>query len=141
MKKISFLKKGDFLILLVILLLCAGIVLYLFSIQTAHKYAIITQDNHTIQQIPLGKGIHREITIDGDYHSTIEIDDSRVRFRESTCGNRLCVNSGWISGNGEAVVCLPNRVILRITGQEEPEVDIVAGQARAIQDRGLSADG
>ncbi|MBQ8917117.1 MAG: NusG domain II-containing protein, partial [Oscillospiraceae bacterium] len=49
----------------------------------------------------------------------------RACIAQSTCPGEDCVHSGWISSPGRSVVCLPNRVEIRITGSSE--VDFVVG--------------
>jgi hypothetical protein len=51
--------------------------------------------------------------------ATLEISESgRVRVTESTCPDKICVRTGWISRPGQSIVCLPNRVVVRIEGSE-----------------------
>ena len=44
-----------------------------------------------------------------------EIKDGAAYMKEADCPDRLCVGEKPISKNGETIVCLPNRVILKIT--------------------------
>ena len=37
----------------------------------------------------------------------------------SDCRNQICVNDGSISQTNQSIVCLPNRVVIEITGKEE----------------------
>lgn len=50
---------------------------------------------------PLGKAI-------------VEIKDNRVSMKDAPCNNKICIHQGWIR-NG-AIICLPNRVIVSISG-------------------------
>ncbi len=50
--------------------------------------------------------------------SYLEISGGRVRMIDSACPDKLCVKTGWISRPGESIVCLPNRVVIEITGGE-----------------------
>lgn len=60
--------------------------------------------------------------------NTCEIKDGRVRMISADCPDKLCVHSREISSKGESIVCLPNHVVLRITGGDENgEVDSIAG--------------
>lgn len=49
----------------------------------------------------------------------VEISGRKVRILDSSCPNKICVNSGWINKNGESIICLPNRAIIKILGEEE----------------------
>lgn len=44
----------------------------------------------------------------------IIIEAGKVSVTEATCPDKVCVKQGWISQNGESLVCLPNRMIARI---------------------------
>ena len=64
-----------------------------------------------------------EFVIEGDYKNEITIKDGKAAITESDCPGTDCVHSGWIHEAGRSIVCLPNRVELRIEGTSE--VDFV----------------
>ncbi len=47
---------------------------------------------------------------------TVQIEAGRVRVLHSDCPDRLCVHSGWLSQNGQASVCVPAAVSVRVVG-------------------------
>ena len=49
-----------------------------------------------------------------DYYNVVVISGSTVSVTEASCKNRVCVKHGAISRPGESIVCLPNRLIVRI---------------------------
>jgi len=58
--------------------------------------------------------------------STIEVEKGRARMLASTCRDKICVGTGWVDAPGKEIVCLPNRVVIRITGERKPgRVDTV----------------
>lgn len=57
-------------------------------------------------------------------YNKIDIADGKVRISDADCPDRLGVKAGWIDNAGELLVCLPNRLIVRIEG--EGSVDGVA---------------
>ena len=57
-----------------------------------------------------------EYLLSGVYENRIVIRDGKAAILESTCPGEDCVHSGWISQTGRSVVCLPNRVEVRIEG-------------------------
>ncbi|MBR5156822.1 MAG: NusG domain II-containing protein [Clostridia bacterium] len=57
-------------------------------------------------------------------YNKIEILNGKVRVSDTNCPDRLEVKSGIIDSAGEMLVCLPNRVVVRISG--EKDVDRVA---------------
>ena len=62
-----------------------------------------------------------------DYPLTIRLEPGRVRIGESACPSQDCVHTGWVSRSGGQIVCLPNRLIITITGSDAPQADAVTG--------------
>ena len=55
-----------------------------------------------------------------DYYNVVEIKDGSVSVTEASCKNQVCVRHGRVSRSGESIVCLPNRLVVRIeSGSEE----------------------
>lgn len=50
--------------------------------------------------------------------SRIQIEPGRARFIASPCQNQYCVHQGWLSHQDEAALCLPNRISIRLLGQQ-----------------------
>lgn len=57
--------------------------------------------------------------------SRLELRDGRVRFTDSPCVGRYCVHAGWLSRSGQVAACLPNGVVIEVTGGER-EYDAVS---------------
>ncbi len=74
----------------------------------------ITVNGKVYGTYPLDKD--QKIDINGT--NKCEIKDGSVRMTGSTCHNKICVHSKAIDKNGGSIVCLPNRVVLKITGTE-----------------------
>lgn len=53
---------------------------------------------------------------------TLQVEDHQIRFEESDCKDQLCVHQGNISSTHEKIVCLPNQVVITISG-EKSELD------------------
>ena len=49
-----------------------------------------------------------------DYYNIVEIKGGTVSVTEASCKNQVCVRHGAISRSGESIVCLPNRLVVRI---------------------------
>ena len=81
----------------------------------------IYQEGALIKEFSLDSDV--EFVIEGDYKNVITIQDGKAAITESDCPGTDCVHSGWIHEAGRSIVCLPNRVELRIEGTSE--VDFV----------------
>jgi hypothetical protein len=58
--------------------------------------------------------------------TAVEIVDGLARVVSSPCREQICVNSGLLETTGDWTACLPNRVFLEITGNEDSDVDAVS---------------
>ncbi|NLY50696.1 MAG: NusG domain II-containing protein [Firmicutes bacterium] len=54
-------------------------------------------------------------------YSVYEGGDNRVRMVSSPCPDKVCVKRGWISASGEAIICVPNQVVIHVEGHQEDE--------------------
>lgn len=52
----------------------------------------------------------------GGFTNTVEIEPGRIRVAEAGCPDQVCVNQGWISDGTVPIVCLPNKLVIEITG-------------------------
>lgn len=126
--RLSF-KKGDIAAIAFVLLLAAAV--FLITLRTYAgadgRVASIYKDGELVREVDLDKLSSDEtLEINGDYHCVVEMENGRIRVADSDCPGQSCVHTGWISNPGQTVICLPNRVEIRISGSGG--VDVVAGQ-------------
>ncbi|MEA1913546.1 MAG: NusG domain II-containing protein [candidate division WOR-3 bacterium] len=77
----------------------------------------IRVDNSREFIYPLSKD--RTLDIKGAIGTTrIVIKDGRVKVTKAPCPLKLCKKMGWISKKGEQIICIPNKVYIRIEGEE-----------------------
>lgn len=50
--------------------------------------------------------------------TTVMCLDGYVWVKDSCCPNKLCVKTGKIHTQGQTIVCVPNRVVVRIVGAD-----------------------
>ena len=82
---------------------------------------MIYQEGKLIQELSLDHDT--EFVIEGDYENVVTVKDGKAAITKSDCPGTDCVHSGWIREAGRSIVCLPNRVEIRIEGASE--VDFV----------------
>lgn len=118
-------KKGDFLALFFVLALAVGLLLW-FTLSAGNRSAATVQayqNGQLLWEKPLNVDGTYEII--GDYQNQVTVRDGKVAITSSTCPGEDCVHQGFCSTPGRSIVCLPNRVELRLTGFGE--YDIVVG--------------
>jgi len=87
--------------------------------------ALIRVGNGPVQKVSLK--MDRRIDIEGEKgRLVIEVKDQRVRVVESSCFQKICVNTGWINRPGQNIICLPNKVLVTIEGKESFKIDGVS---------------
>lgn len=48
--------------------------------------------------------------------STIDIQQGKVRFKQSPCNSQYCVHQGWLMHAGQVAICIPNQVSIELIG-------------------------
>lgn len=118
-------KRGDAVAAAVVLLCAAALSLALLTQALAAEHTVvqICQDGQILCELPLERD--GSYTVSGQYVNVITVQGGRAAITRSDCPGEDCVHSGWVSSPGRSVVCLPNRVELRLTGSSG--VDASAG--------------
>lgn len=118
-------QKGDWLSVAVTLLLAAAVFVAFLPRETGDTpMAEIYLDGALIRQVSLDTP--GEFTVTGDYTNTVTIRNGKIGVSASDCPGGDCVHSGWIGSSGRSIVCLPNRMEIRVIAVSG-EVDFVVG--------------
>lgn len=119
--KLYAFRHGDFVIFLLVLILAATVAAPFIFVQSDTLYVEVRCNNELVKRLKLADGYHEVFTVQGEngVHNTIEINGKRVRIAESNCRDQVCVRTGWLTRAGQASVCLPSRVVVKLTGREE----------------------
>lgn len=115
--------KGDFaaIVLVAALAVLTGTAFFYNIGSPESTAAVVYRNGRMIKELSLGED--GEYLIEGRYRNKIIVADGKVSIAESDCPGNDCVHSGWINEAGRTIVCLPNRLEIRIEGTSE--VDFV----------------
>ena len=116
--------RGD-LLLLCGLLLAAAALYVLFRPGGTGAWAVVTVDGQETARYPLDQEI--TVTLGGADYNVLQISGHAAAVTDANCGDHTCVNTGAVRRDGEVIVCLPHRLIIRIEGGGASSVDGVAG--------------
>lgn len=124
------LTKGDKLLIVLVIILSFSSLLYIRyqALSTNEKYISVQVAGEEIKRIILDpKLTGHTIPIETQYgYNLIELGDNKVRVIEADCPDEIDVKQGYISGIGETIVCLPNKLVIEIKGMDEnTEIDII----------------
>lgn len=103
------LKKGDWIALLTVWTGAATLFFLLFFQRPPGGQLQIAVDNQIVAVLPLDQDTYYPLS-----HGTVVIQNGKARMESADCRDQICVHTGWISRNGQTVVCLPNRVVLEV---------------------------
>ncbi|NLU10015.1 MAG: NusG domain II-containing protein [Tepidanaerobacter acetatoxydans] len=124
--------KGDKLLIIFVLLLAFILFIgfQIYGLTNDKTYALIEIDGKVYQKISLGEnGPKLKLTIPLAHgKSIVEINQNKVRMQYADCPDRDCVRQGWISRPGQMIVCLPNKLVIKIESSKptKDEVDAVS---------------
>lgn len=126
-------KIGDIFVYIMILLLIGGSFFGLYQMRVRSNYAqaIIELDGTLIgtYEIPTGDTI-KEVRVDAGEgrYNIVKITSTGTYIEEANCRDQICVKWGKVSNPGQAIVCLPHKVVVSIIGNQEgePPLDDIA---------------
>lgn len=115
--------KGDLLAIgmVAVIAILVGVVFWNNVGSSEGTTAVIYQDGVLLERLSLEKD--GAYVVETPYRNTITVKDGKAAITASDCPGNDCVHSGWIHEAGRSIVCLPNRVEIRIEGTSE--VDFV----------------
>lgn len=118
-------QKGDYLAIIATLLLAvAAFVLFLPRGENGTAVAEIYLDGELIRRVTLDTVV--EFTVTGEYTNTVSVYDGKIGVTDSDCPGGDCMHSGQIGTTGRSIVCLPNRMEIRVVSASG-DVDFVVG--------------
>lgn len=107
-----FLKK-DIIIILSVLALAVLLFYFLTPSTDGLFYEISLDSGESVKE-----SIYTKKRTLLDCGAVIVCDGKSVYFESSDCPDKVCVATGVLSKSGEWAACLPNRVFLKVVGEE-----------------------
>jgi hypothetical protein len=120
-------KKGDIVVIAVVLFIALGLFgLKAMPAASGARLLQVELDGERIDEIPFDIHSSEIIHISlPEGEALVEIEGGRVRvlpMPKHICPLGICSSIGWVEQSGDAIVCLPNRLILTVVGGEANEV-------------------
>ena len=126
---VNNLKSNKFWIISLCLIILAAAVAAVLTMRTQTAQARIYHEGILINEINLSHLTGRHsLTVGGvNGFNFVEFERGRIRVLYADCPDGTCVAQGWISGGMMPIVCLPHRLVIRLEGNNEPDIDAVVG--------------
>ena len=121
-------RKKDFILIFVVSLIIAGAFGVNYFVNTKNVDSIeIYMDNKLYKTYDIND--KEEIKIKSkEGYNIVKIHDKGVEIIEASCPDKVCVHQGFITKSSESIVCLPNKVHIKITTEDnhESEEDVIS---------------
>jgi hypothetical protein len=118
--------RGDKILVVLLVFFNAGLFYYFGSGFNRGDWVVIQVEAKTVARFPLMTD--RVAHVQGRLGTTeIEIKQGKARIVRSPCKLKICIKSGYIQYADRLSACLPNRVVVRIEGQNQRDLDAVVG--------------
>lgn len=113
--------KNDFILMAVLLATVLVISAFIYFINRDYsKLTVeISVNGETVYTFPLGEGSEYNMEMQLDTGNYLVIENGFVYLSDADCPDRLCVKQGKISKAGQSIICLPHRLVIKITGKSE----------------------
>lgn len=124
---LGFKKKDLLLIITVLIIALAFYFCQEFTGENSDNQVVVMVDGETYGTYDLNE----DQTISINHGSNIlKIQDKEAKIIEADCPDKLCVHQSPISKSSQSIICLPNKLVVKIVaghGNEDSEdVDTVA---------------
>ena len=114
-KPLSLFRIWDVVLIVLLLALIALSLYFALSPTTGEKVEIYVNGD-LYDALPLSKDA--KVMLE---HITVIVEDGSVHVEDADCRDKICEKRGSISKSGQTIVCLPNRVVIKVSGKGEVE--------------------
>ena len=117
--------KNDIILIFIITIITASIFTYFkLNEKTESLKAQVFYESKNILEIDLNSAT-KQYTVDG-YNGPVNIvaGEGKIKVLQEDSPLHLCSKQGYISKSYETIVCLPNKIVIKL--ESESEVDSIA---------------
>lgn len=90
----------------------------LFLNRTPAVMVEVTVDGVVVEELNINHDTQMTIPSYGNGTNLLVISDGNAYISEASCPDKVCVHQGKVHQSGEMLVCLPNRMIAKIVGND-----------------------
>jgi len=110
-------KKRDMILIAVALVLAGALyAVSQFSLGTQASSVVVTVDGEQRLIRPLAVEGSYEIRQEDGSVNVVAVENGAVYMKEANCRDGLCIRQGRMKNGAKTIVCLPHKLVVRITG-------------------------
>ena len=115
---------GDKILVALILIIGIGSLFAISRLRQPGEHVVVEVNNQEVQRLDLDRT--QEIVVTGPIGETrIKIEHGTAQVLSSDCPEKICVLTREIRHAGEMIVCVPNKVVVKIIGKAENQFDVI----------------
>lgn len=126
----SKINKYDILLMVFIIILSCFFIYYNSRniVYSNNNEAIIYSEGKIVGEYVLSYGFKDEFTIrTSNGYNVIKIENNKIWIEDTDCPDEYCKLQGSISRDGQVIVCLPHKLIIKIVSDDkDKEIDFIA---------------
>ena len=114
---------NDIILNILIIFLCISVPICLSVFgKDQKKTVVVSYDGHSVWEIPLESDGMCET-----HGVVVTVSDGAAVVSKSSCPDGLCMKMKKAQNVGDSIICVPNKVSVKIIGTSEKGADVVAG--------------
>lgn len=114
--------RNDIILIASVILLCLFSVFLFNAKKVEGGRAVVVKNGKDVASYPLSDDTEVRLE-NGDGYNILVIEDGYAFIKEASCPDKICVNNTKKKYNGETLVCLPNKITVKIVSSEQPDTD------------------
>lgn len=114
--------RNDIILIASVILLCLFSVFLFNAKKVEGGRAVVVKNGKDVASYPLSDDTEVRLE-NGDGYNILVIKDGYAFIKEASCPDKICVNNTKKKYNGETLVCLPNKITVKIVSSEQPDTD------------------
>ena len=108
-------KRSDLYLVLALVFVALSLFAFNRIGEKSGGYAVIYVENKEYKRLPLSE----DTTLNINGKNTVTVKDGQVFMESADCPDQLCVHQKPLKLSGRDIVCLPNRVTVRVIAEKE----------------------
>ena len=102
-------KKADIILIAALVILAVFATLFPFLNSASGSEAVVLLNNEEIHRLPLNKNTQIDLGT-----NLIKVENGEVYIETATCPDKVCVHHAPIKNKGDAIICVPNGVVVEV---------------------------
>ena len=120
MEFLKRLKLGDFLIIIILLIISFTpfYMVHNSSKESNRVIGIVKVNNRQVKKLSLDQDQEWQYQKDGKIN-IVQVKNHKIRVIDANCKDQVCVKEGWKSKSGDTIVCLPHKFLVELKSKNQ----------------------